>query len=148
MRLWSGDKHSKTRSCKVGKQNQFNVMNQPISRKQHGFTDYSYVPLVASAPELVGFTDNPTATTLCRVLSGGILASSLFTRAEWGLVKVMPYKTHLTLDTLNGALAAAAPWLFGFSENARARNTFLAIGAFGLMAGLLSRPEEMPAWKA
>ncbi len=119
-------------------------MNKPISRKQHGFTDYSYIPLVATAPETVGFTDNETATTLCRVLSGGILASSLFTRAEWGLFKTMPYKTHLTLDTLNGALAVAAPWLFGFSKNTRARNTFLAIGAFGLMAGLLSKPGEMP----
>ncbi len=148
MRVRFGDKQLTGRSGKVGKHNQSNGMNQPISRKQHGFTDYSYIPLVASAPELVGFTRNQTATILCRVLSGGILASSLFTRAEWGLVKVMPYKTHLTLDTLNGALAATAPWLFEFAKDTRARNTFLAMGAFGLMAGLLSRPEEMPAWKS
>lgn len=118
-------------------------MNQPISRKQHGFTDYSYIPLVASAPELVGFENEKTAATLCRVMSGTVLLSSLFTRAEWGAVRLMPYKAHLALDTLNGALALGAPWLFGFAKNTRARNTFLAIGAFGLMAGLLSKPEEM-----
>ncbi|WP_139921566.1 hypothetical protein [Hymenobacter sp. DG01] len=118
-------------------------MKQPISRVQHGFTDYSYIPAVATAPETVGFTDEKTATTLCRVLAGNILLTSLFTRAEWGLVRAMPYKAHLMADVAVGAFAASAPWLFGFAENKRARNTFLVAGAFGLMAGLLSRPEEM-----
>ena len=45
---------------------------------------------------------------------------------------------------LLGPLGFAAPWLLGFAGNARARNTFIAMGAFGLMAGLLSRPEELP----
>jgi hypothetical protein len=113
-------------------------MDKPITRVQHGFTDYSYIP------HLVGFTENKTATTLCYVLSSTILASSLVTRAEWGLFKVMPYKAHLVLDTVGGLTALTAPWLFGFAKNRKARNTFLAAGIFGLMAGLLSKPEEMP----
>ncbi|RZK27611.1 MAG: hypothetical protein EOO63_13035 [Hymenobacter sp.] len=119
-------------------------MDKPISRRQHAFTDYSYVPLVASAPDLVGFTEEKTATTLCHVLSTSILVSSLFTRAEWGPIRVLPYKTHLLLDTLGGATALTAPWVFGFAKNKKARNTFLAMGIFGLIAGLLSKPEEMP----
>jgi hypothetical protein len=119
-------------------------MFQPISRRQHAFTDYSYAPLVASAPELVGFTKEKAATTLCHLLSGTILVSSLFTRAEWGPIRVMPYKAHLAIDTLGGLTALTAPWTLGFAHNKRARNTFLAMGVFGLMAGLLSRPEEMP----
>ena len=122
-------------------------MEKPITRTQHGFTDYSYIPTVAAAPSLVGFTDEQTATQLTRVLSGSILVSSLLTRAEWGLLKVLPYKAHLVADTAVGALALSAPWLFGFASNTRARNTFLVMGAFGLMAGLLSKPEEMPAYK-
>lgn len=120
-------------------------MNKPISRRQHAFTDYSYVPLVASAPDVVGFTAEKTATTLCHVLSTTILVSSLFTRAEWGPIRVMPYKAHLALDTLGGLTALTAPWVFGFAANKKARNTFLAMGVFGLIAGLLSKPEEMPA---
>ncbi len=120
-------------------------MEKPISRKQHGFTDYSYIPLVAAAPALAGFKDEPTATKLTRLLSGGVLASSLMTRAEWGAVKLLPFKAHLAADTAVGVLSLAAPWLFGFANNERARNTFLVMGAFGLMAGLLSRPDEMPA---
>jgi hypothetical protein len=119
-------------------------MNQPITRIQHGFTDYTYIPLVSSAPHLVGFTENKTATTLCYVLGSTILASSLITRAEWGVFKVMPYKTHLVLDVVGGLAGLSAPWLFGFAKDKKARNTFIAAGLFGLMAGLLSKPEEMP----
>ncbi|TVT40249.1 hypothetical protein FNT36_12240 [Hymenobacter setariae] len=121
-------------------------MDKPITRVQHGFTDYSYIPLVSSAPHLVGFSENKTATTLCYVLSSSILASSLVTRAEWGIFKVMPYKAHLVFDTLGGLTALTAPWLFGFAKDRKARNTFIAAGIFGLMAGLLSKPEEMPKY--
>lgn len=119
-------------------------MNQPITRVQHGFTDYSYIPLVAAAPHLLGFTDQKTATTLAYVLSSNVLASSLFTRAEWGAFKVMPYKAHLVLDVVNGLTALSAPWLFGFAKNKKARTAFVVAGVFGLLAGLLSKPEEMP----
>ncbi|MBJ6143094.1 hypothetical protein [Hymenobacter sp. BT559] len=119
-------------------------MNQPITRVQHGFTDYAYIPLVASAPYMVGFSENRTATTLCYVLSSTILASSLVTRAEWGVVKVLPYKAHLVLDVVGGLAGLSAPWLFGFAKDRKARNTFIAAGLFGLLAGLLSKPEEMP----
>jgi hypothetical protein len=56
----------------------------------------------------------------------------------------MPYKAHLAIDTLGGLTALTAPWLFGFAKNRKARNTFLVMGVFGLIAGLLSQPDEMP----
>ena len=59
---------------------------QPIPRRQHGWTDYRYIP--------------------------GVLA---------------------------------APRLAGFAGDRRARNTFLALGVIGVVAALLTRPEEMPA---
>jgi hypothetical protein len=119
-------------------------MNKPITRVQHGFADYSYVPLVAAAPALAGFTHEKTAATLCYVLSGSVLASSLFTRAEWGLVRVIPFKAHLAFDALGAVTTLAAPWLFGFAKNRKARNAFLVIGTINLLAGLLTKPEEMP----
>ena len=120
-------------------------MTRPISRRQYAATDYSYVPLVSLAPGLVGFEDSaPTAARLCRVASGAIAVSTLFTRAEWGTFKVLPYKAHLAIDAAVGAFALGAPWLFGFAGDQRARNTFVAMGLMGLSAGLLSRPNEMP----
>lgn len=121
-------------------------MDKPLSRAQHGLTDWSYVPTTAAAPDLMGFRDEPTATILTRVCAGTILLSTVFTRAEWGLVRAMPYKGHLAIDAAVGVFALTAPWTFGFAHHARARNTFVAMGLFGLMAGLvLSRPEESPA---
>lgn len=93
----------------------------------------------------MGFADDKKPAALARVLAGGILASSLLTRAEWGAAKVLPFKAHLAADTAVGLLALGAPWLFGFAGDTRARNTFLAMGALGTMAGLLSQPEEMPS---
>lgn len=122
-------------------------MEKPILRKQHGYTDYSYVPAVLMAPEILGFEDDETAKRLCRILSGTVLLSSLFTRAEWGLFKVVPYKTHLVLDFSVGAFSLAAPWIFSFAKNKKARNAFLAMGLFGISASLLSKPEEMPFYK-
>lgn len=121
-------------------------MDQPISRPMHGLlTDYPYVAAVSTAPETVGFADEaPVAAALYRVMAGAILASSLFTRAEWGLVRVMPYKAHLALDAGVGLFALTAPWLFGFAQHQRARNTFLAMGIVGLAAGTMSRRDEMP----
>jgi hypothetical protein len=122
-------------------------MNQPISRVQHGIADYGYIPAVALAPNLVGFEDEKKASNLSRIISGGVLLTTLATRAEWGLFKVLPYKAHLAADVAVSALSASAPWLFGFADNKKARNTFLVMGAFGMLVTLLSRPEEMPEYK-
>lgn len=126
-------------------------MDQPISRPMHGvLADYPYLLAVSTAPETVGFAeDSPTATALCRAIGGGVLATSLLTRAEWGVVRVLPYKAHLAkahlaIDLGTSLFALAAPWLFGFAKNEKARNTFLAMGAVGLVAGALCKPEEMP----
>lgn len=123
-------------------------MEQPITRRQHGFTDYSYIPLALTFPKLAGFDNEKKAVTMTRVLAGNILVSSFFTRAEWGVVKKMPYKTHLILDVAVGVLAASSPWLLGFAHNKAARNAFLLLGTFGILAGTLSKPEEMPASEA
>jgi len=121
-------------------------MNQPISRQQHAIPEFSFIAALAAAPTAAGFQDDKTASTLSYGMGGMALLSSLFTRAEWGVFKVIPYKTHLAVDVLSSLTALAAPWLFGFSKNARARNAFLAIGTAGAVATLLSRPEEMPLY--
>ncbi len=118
-------------------------MDQPISRREHAVTDYSYIPTVASAPELFGFAEDEVPARLARAFAGTIMVSTFFTRAEWGVVRVMPYKAHVAIDFAVGVAALAAPWAFGFADNRRARNTFVAMGVTGIMVGLLSRPEEM-----
>ena len=118
-------------------------MTKPISRRAHGFVDYNYIALVSAAPKLFGFEGDKKAETMCQVQSGAVLLSSFFTRAEWGFVRVMPFRVHLLIDAIASVLALGAPWLFGFSGNARARNAFLAFGMIGLLVGAVTRPDEM-----
>jgi hypothetical protein len=121
------------------------AMRQLIGRKQHGVADYTYVPTVLAAPNLVHFASNTTPARLSRGFAAASLANALFTRAEWGAVKVLPYRAHLAIDAGTGVAALAAPWMFGFSNDRRARNTFLAMGVTALVVTLLSHPEEMRA---
>ncbi len=117
-------------------------MKKPISRKVHGAADYTYAALAAVLPELAGFEEE-TAKLLCRIIAAGTLSYTLFTRAEWGLLKLVPFKAHLLTDFTAGIFTLAAPWLFKFSENKKARNVFLALGLTSVAASLLTQPEEM-----
>lgn len=119
-------------------------MQQPITRAQHGAIDWAYVPAVAAAPSLAKFSGDSTPARLARIVSGTALASTLFTRFEAGLVRIIPFKVHLGLDVAMSALALGAPWLFGFAKDARARNTFVGIGLLGLVVGALTQPKDMP----
>lgn len=118
-------------------------MEKPISRPMHGLADYAYVPLVALAPKLADFEKEKAAVSLCGLLSSGALAYTLGTKAEWGVLRLLPFKKHLAIDFSAGLLALAAPWLFGFAKHKKARNTFLAMGVISLLASSLTKPEEM-----
>jgi hypothetical protein len=79
-------------------------MNQPISRQQHGLADYSYIPLTLALPKLAGFENEKNAVLLTRLIAGNVTLSTLFTRAEWGVFRVLPFKAHLALDALAAGL--------------------------------------------
>jgi hypothetical protein len=118
-------------------------MEQPISRKIHGIADYAYAPLMFTAPELMGFKDEKQAATVCRVVGSGVLLATMLTKAEWGVAKLIPFKAHLALDAAVSLCSLAAPWIFGFADNAKARNTFFAMGAVGAVVTSFTKPEEM-----
>jgi len=119
-------------------------MERPISRKAHGFAELVYPVLTALAPELFKFDDDKKATNLTRAMAGAMAASALGTKAEWGAVKVLPFKAHLAMDVAFGIFSLAAPWLFKISRNSAARNTYLFVGLSSLIiGGLLTRREEM-----
>lgn len=120
-------------------------MNKPVSRNLHGLIDYQYAAIVSTAPEVIGFKNDKAATNLCRVLGGGAVLYSFFTKYEWGVVPLIPFKGHLAVDFAANLFALSAPWLFSFSENTKARNTFLVTGVAGLAVTLLTRQEEMEA---
>lgn len=113
-------------------------MSIGIKRWQHGIADYAYAPLVWMAPKIAGFELQPQAVLACKAAAAGALTYTLFTDAEWGVVKLIPYKAHLVVDLSVGVLSVAAPWLLGFAKNKAARNTLLVMGAVTLTVGILS----------
>ncbi|QIN77919.1 hypothetical protein GBA65_04615 [Rubrobacter marinus] len=89
-----------------------------IPTQVHAVLDYVTGGALVAAPRLLGMHGTTAGKVLD--LAGGIAtAQSLLTDYELGLVKVIPMRTHLTLDAASGALVAASPWLFGFAGNGR-----------------------------
>lgn len=109
-----------------------------ITKENHAFIDYSYVPLVLAAPTLAAFEEEKAAAVLVRTMAVAVLGYSMITDMKGSAAKWIPYKTHAALDVGSGVLALAAPWLLGFSKNKKARNTLLAMGMAGLAVGALS----------
>lgn len=118
-------------------------MQQPITRAQHGVLDWIYAPTLAALPNLVKFDNDSAPASAARIMASAATASTVMTRFEAGLVRVIPFKVHLGLDVAMSLFAVAAPWALGFKDDKRARNTFLAVGLFGLAVGALTQPKEM-----
>lgn len=82
----------------------------------HGYMDYLMGVLLIAAPWLLGFARGGAETWVPVVLGAGVILYSSMTDYELGAVKALSMPTHLWLDGMGGALLAASPWLFGFSE--------------------------------
>jgi hypothetical protein len=119
-------------------------MNKPISKNVHGFIDYSYALIVPLLPEIVGFKKQKKANIICRSLGAGALGYTLLTKARWGLIRVLPIKTHLVIDFSVSCFALAAPWLLGFSGRKAPTAALIVTGALGLAASVLTEPFEKP----
>jgi hypothetical protein len=112
-------------------------MMRGIRKEEHGIADYIYVPLVLAAPKLLRFTDDQPAAGLCYAMGAGALGYSLCTNAPWGVIKLIPYKTHVVIDLCAGVLALAAPMILPVKKQ-NARTALLLMGITGLVVGALS----------
>lgn len=116
-------------------------MLQIIPRPIHAVLDYVYGATALMAPKVVGFDDDDTARTISTVMGVGALASGLTTRHEGGVVKLVPFNTHLKIDAIASALSFAAPWLLGFAHNVRARNAIVGLAILEAVVVMLSQPD-------
>jgi hypothetical protein len=90
-----------------------------IPTKVHGALDYIVGIALIAAPMLFGFMDIGGAAVIIPIVLGiGLILYSLFTRYEWGLVKVLGMPYHLIFDVLASAFLALSPFIFGFADEA------------------------------
>ena len=114
-------------------------MAKPVSTRMHGVLDYLSVLMLLVLPRALGWSK--PVTNLLTGVAVGTLGSSLLTKYELGLFKLLPVKGHLALDGMNGGLLAAAPFLL-LSDNDKKGNVtpvLAGLGAFEIGAALLTR---------
>lgn len=87
-----------------------------ISPPVHGVLDYTVGALLVAVPWVLGFADHTAATYVPVACGIGAWIYSLLTDYEAGVYKLIPFKAHLGVDAVSGALLAASPWLFQFAE--------------------------------
>ena len=90
------------------------------------------------APFVLDFDDS-TARTLSFVLAGLILVVGMTTQWRLSLVKLLPLRTHFTLDAMLGAAQILAPFVFGFSDETAPTAFFIVMGLAELGAALMTR---------
>lgn len=90
-----------------------------IPTKVHGVLDYIVAIALIFAPMIFGFSQVGGAAVIIPIVLGiGLFLYSLFTKYEWGLIKVIGMPYHLVIDIIASVFLALSPWLFGFANQA------------------------------
>lgn len=76
------------------------------------------------------------------VLGVGLIVYSLFTKYEWGLVKVLGMPYHLIFDVVASIFLAASPFIFGFySEALNVWVPHVVVGITVILVVIFSKPQ-------
>jgi hypothetical protein len=86
-----------------------------ITTRVHGILDYLVGVALIVAPWLFNFAAGGAETMIPVILGAGIIALSLITNYELGLVGILSMRNHLRIDIIAGIFLAASPWIFGFA---------------------------------
>lgn len=97
-----------------------------LNPKAHGVLDYALAIAFLIVPGIFGFTDS--AATLSYVIGVVYIVASLITRYPLGAFKLLPFPVHGVIETIMAVAWLVMPWLFGFADDAAARNWFLLAG--------------------
>ncbi|NSY37323.1 hypothetical protein [Leisingera sp. ANG59] len=118
-----------------------------VTRTIHAYLDYPVAAALMGLPFLLGLGEsNPLALWLSVATGIAALVLTVLTDHHLGLIRVLPYKLHLTVDLIVGITFLAAPFLFGFAGLDSA--FYLLNGAAVVAVISLSAPEEAKAASA
>src|SRR4051794_1242854 len=116
-------------------------MPRPIDSTLHGATDYSVGTLLMTAfPKLAGVEGTPAAK---QIRAAGAIHASYSTLTDYplGVVKLLPYKAHLSIDALGALALAATPFVTGqYAKGRKHWVPHVALGLFELGSLAMSDP--------
>lgn len=101
-----------------------------LSTSIHGIADYAVGLVVLLLPYFHDMHGTPE--TILLLLGGSALIYSLLTDYEFGLLRIIPFRSHLGLDMLFAALMIAASMLVSFPHSSR-----LVVASLGVLAILV-----------
>ncbi|HVF99279.1 MAG TPA: hypothetical protein VND68_05540 [Chloroflexia bacterium] len=114
-----------------------------IPRPVHAVMDYLWGIALMFAPEALGFKKDGAANAYCKARGGSMVLTSLMTRYELGLIKLIPFNMHLLIDFVSAlSLGFLGPKLFGFEKNKEATQVTMLFSAIELGAVLLSKRDK------
>ena len=114
-----------------------------IPTRVHGMLDYLMGAVLIIFPWLLDL-ESDAAIWVPVILGAGVIAYSLLTDYELGVLRRLPMSTHLILDMLSGTVLAASPWLFGFADEVWVPHVVLGI----LEIGAAMMTQTIPADEA
>jgi hypothetical protein len=111
-------------------------MAKVLNPTVHGVLDYALALAFLVAPALAGFSE--PATNVSTIIGVVYLGASLFTRYPLGAIKMIPFPVHGMIESILAASWIVMPWLFGFADDAAARNFFIVAGVGLLVVAALT----------
>ena len=125
-------------------------MTKPVSARVHGVLDYATVAAFLNAPMVFGFQGTPAA--IAYWLAGIHLLMTGCTDFPVGFFMWIPFKVHGVIELVAGIFLLVAPWVFGFAQDAAARNFFVGMAIILLVVVALTdysqrvvRPPQDPS---
>jgi len=89
---------------------------QFVNRRIHAYLDYPVALSLIILPFVLGLGASNALAKWVAVATGvTALILTLLTDHELGVIKVVPYRLHVAVDRLVGAVFVLAPFVLGFS---------------------------------
>lgn len=87
-----------------------------VTKTIHAWLDYPVALVLILMPFLLGLgTSNPLALTISPIFGVAALLLTIFTDHHLGVIRVLPYKLHLSVDLSVRLLFLILPSMIGFS---------------------------------
>jgi hypothetical protein len=115
------------------------VLSQgPISARLHGLLEYLLGGFFIASPFIFGFD---AGAAIAIGVAGGVALILMAATAQTGpsLSGMVPVGLHVLLDVVVAAFLIAAPFLFGFSDEAAPTGLFIGVGVLHLLATIGTR---------
>jgi hypothetical protein len=106
-----------------------------LSTSIHGIADYAVGLVVLLLPYFYDMHGTPK--TILLLLGGSALVYSLLTDYEFGLLRIIPFRSHLGLDMLFAALMIAASMLVSLPQSSRV--VVAGLGVLAILVVVLTR---------